>query len=55
LRAPKSSLLAMVLIPLARGSSVITPNPALGSAGGRENVGRLLARAVCPRQRGMPA
>jgi hypothetical protein len=39
LRAPKSSLLAMVLVPLARGSWASTPNPALGSVAEQEILG----------------
>jgi hypothetical protein len=39
LRAPKSSLLAMVLVPLARGSHALTPNPRHGFRRGRGNIG----------------
>src|SRR5262249_9767052 len=42
LRAPKSSLLAMVLVPLARGSFTTTPKQALGSVTEGGNVGGLL-------------
>src|SRR5215472_15569351 len=50
LRPPKSSLLAMVLVPLARGSRPLTPNPRLGFRRKWENIGHAgpaIAGAVC--------
>jgi hypothetical protein len=37
LRAPKSSLLAMAVIPLPRGSETLTPNPGSGSVVGQQS------------------
>ena len=37
LRAPKSSLLAMAVIPLARGNLLVTPGPGWRFRGQKEN------------------
>jgi hypothetical protein len=53
LRAPKSSLLAMAVIPLPRGSQTLTPNPGSGSVVGQQSfsVGTIVlsvAKPQCP-------